>query len=56
MGRNDLHIQESSAPAGKWWLDRDRVKGYVYGVFEGGGAKGIVYAGALKGLLRRKSK
>jgi predicted acylesterase/phospholipase RssA len=30
------------------------VDGYVSGVFEGGGAKGILYAGALEGLLRRK--
>jgi predicted acylesterase/phospholipase RssA len=42
------------AGAGKWWLDGERVEGYVSGVFEGGGAKGILYAGALKGLLRRK--
>jgi len=43
-----------SAGAGKWWLDGERVEGYVYGVFEGGGAKGVLYAGALEGLLRRK--
>jgi predicted acylesterase/phospholipase RssA len=42
------------AEAGRWWLDGDRVEGYVSGVFEGGGAKGILYAGALEGLLRRK--
>jgi len=53
-----MTVEEPRSPpcasAGKWWLDGDRVKGYVHGVFEGGGAKGIVYAGALKGLLRRK--
>src|SRR5436190_404218 len=42
------------ARAGMWWLDGERVDGYVSGVFEGGGAKGILYAGALEGLLRRK--
>jgi predicted acylesterase/phospholipase RssA len=30
------------------------VEGFVHGVFEGGGAKGVLYAGALEGLLRRK--
>jgi len=37
-----------------WWLDPTRVEGFVHGVFEGGGAKGVLYAGALEGLLRRK--
>ena len=37
-----------------WWLDPTRVEGFVHGVFEGGGAKGVLYAGALEGTLRRK--
>lgn len=37
-----------------WWLDPTRVEGFVHGVFEGGGAKGVLYAGALEGMLRRK--
>ena len=53
-----MTVEEPPSPprasVGKWWLDRDQVEGYVSGVFEGGGAKGILYAGALKGLLRRK--
>jgi predicted acylesterase/phospholipase RssA len=39
---------------GRWWLDRERVEGFVHGVFEGGGAKGVLYGGALEGVLRRK--
>jgi NTE family protein len=30
------------------------VEGFVHGVFEGGGAKGTLYVGAMKGVLRRK--
>jgi predicted acylesterase/phospholipase RssA len=30
------------------------VEGFVCGVFEGGGAKGVLYPGALEGMLRRK--
>jgi predicted acylesterase/phospholipase RssA len=30
------------------------VDGFVYGVFEGGGAKGVLYSGALEGVLRRR--
>jgi predicted acylesterase/phospholipase RssA len=42
------------ADDGLWWLNEARVEGFVYGVFEGGGAKGVLYAGALQGLLRRR--
>jgi len=41
-------------PSGRWWFDPERVEGFVHGVFEGGGAKGILYVGALRGVLRRK--
>lgn len=41
-------------PDVRWWLDRGRVQGFIQGVFEGGGAKGVLYAGALEGVLRRK--
>jgi predicted acylesterase/phospholipase RssA len=30
------------------------VDGFVNGVFEGGGAKGVLYSGALEGMLRRR--
>jgi NTE family protein len=49
---------ESSAPlqtqSQDWWLDPTRVEGFVHGVFEGGGAKGVLYPGALEGMLRRR--
>ena len=37
---------------GQWWRDSERVQHCVRGVFEGGGAKGILYLGALEGVLR----
>jgi predicted acylesterase/phospholipase RssA len=37
----------------RWWLNTGQVHGYVHGVFEGGGAKGVLYAGALEAVLRR---
>ena len=40
-----------NASGGQWWLNPANVKGLVQGVFEGGGAKGLLYVGALKGLL-----
>lgn len=49
---------ESSAPLQRqsqdWWRDPTRVEGFVHGVFEGGGAKGVLYPGALEGMLRRR--
>jgi predicted acylesterase/phospholipase RssA len=42
------------ADATRWWLDPERVEGFVHGVFEGGGAKGLLYVGALEGVVRRK--
>jgi predicted acylesterase/phospholipase RssA len=41
------------APGIRWWLNTDQVQGYVHGVFEGGGAKGVLYAGALEAVLKR---
>src|SRR5689334_15314376 len=38
------------APGIRWWLNTDQVQGYVHGVFEGGGAKGVLYAGALEAV------
>ena len=37
----------------RWWLDPARVEGFVHGVFEGGGATGLLYVGALEGVLKR---
>jgi predicted acylesterase/phospholipase RssA len=37
-----------------WWQNSERVERLTRGVFEGGGAKGILYVGALEGMLRRK--
>jgi predicted acylesterase/phospholipase RssA len=39
--------------ASRWWLDPATVQGLVHGVFEGGGAKGVLYVGALEGVLSR---
>ncbi len=36
--------------AQRWWQDRGKIPVLVAGVFEGGGAKGIAYAGALKAM------
>jgi predicted acylesterase/phospholipase RssA len=41
------------APGIRWWLNTDQVQGYVHGVFEGGGAKGVLYVGALEAVLKR---
>jgi NTE family protein len=38
----------------QWWRDPKLVDGFVQGVFEGGGTKGVLYVGALKALLTRK--
>jgi NTE family protein len=37
-----------------WYEDAIKVKHRLYGVFEGGGAKGIAYAGALLAMRERK--
>lgn len=39
--------------AARWWLDRTKIRRLVDGVFEGGGAKGILYVGALQGVLQQ---
>jgi predicted acylesterase/phospholipase RssA len=37
-----------------WYQDPNKVRHHFYGVFEGGGAKGIAYAGALLAMRERK--
>ena len=37
-----------------WYRDPTRIKHLFYGVFEGGGAKGIAYAGALFAMVERE--
>jgi len=44
----------ASRPVSLWWQNPERVESLARGVFEGGGAKGILYVGALEGTLRRK--
>lgn len=39
----------------QWWRDSELVQRRVRGVFEGGGAKGVLYVGALEGVLRCKT-
>jgi hypothetical protein len=39
-------------PGIRWWLNTEQVQGYVHAVFEGGGAKGVLYAGALEAVLK----
>jgi predicted acylesterase/phospholipase RssA len=36
---------------GRWWQDANLIDYCVSGVFEGGGAKGVLYAGALEGMV-----
>lgn len=36
----------------QWWRDSQKIQRHARGVFEGGGAKGILYVGALEGVLR----
>lgn len=47
-------MESSGGTSSRWWLDPKLVDGYVDGVFEGGGAKGVLYAGALEAVLRRR--
>ena len=41
--------QEGASP--RWWLDPRLIDHRVSGVFEGGGAKGVLYTGALEGMV-----
>src|SRR3954454_18896496 len=43
-----------NASSGRWLLNPAKVQGLVHGVFEGGGAKGVLYVGALQGVLMRR--
>lgn len=43
---------DSAAAAGRWWEDTTLVQHRLAGVFEGGGAKGVAYIGALRATLR----
>ena len=47
-------MESSAGTSVRWWRDPKLVDGYVQGVFEGGGAKGVLYAGALKAVLKRR--
>ncbi len=38
----------------RWWTEDGVVEHFLAGVFEGGGAKGVAYGGALQGVLLRK--
>jgi NTE family protein len=45
------HVQ---APAVYWYQEPSSVEHWFHGVFEGGGAKGLAYAGALRALSERR--
>src|SRR5262245_32069806 len=45
------HVQ---APVVYWYQEPGNVDHWFHGVFEGGGAKGLAYAGALRALKERK--
>jgi len=50
MTRGAENRYAATAANGRWWTEFDR---RVCGVFEGGGAKGIAYSGALRALYDR---
>jgi predicted acylesterase/phospholipase RssA len=41
---------EAAAPSQRWWLDREA---RINGIFKGGGAKGLMYAGAVQAVEQR---
>jgi hypothetical protein len=41
-------LPNENAGDARWWENLAKVQGFVHGVFEGGGLKGILYAGALE--------
>ena len=45
---------QAVAKASRWWEEEGVVDHYFAGVFEGGGAKGVAYAGALQAMLLRR--
>ena len=47
-------VPNDNAGDARWWRDPEKVQGFVHGVFEGGSIKGILYVGALEGVLKRK--
>jgi predicted acylesterase/phospholipase RssA len=47
-------LPDENAGDVRWWLNPAKVQGFVHGVFEGGGVKGILYVGALEGVLKRR--
>lgn len=47
-------LPNDNASDARWWRNPAKVQGLVHGVFEGGGLKGILYVGALEGVLKRK--
>lgn len=46
--------QSENEAVAEWWQDPSHVHTRVHGVFEGGGAKGVLYVGAIEGVLKRK--
>jgi NTE family protein len=46
--------ENTEAKRSHWWEDRGKVKRTISGVFEGGGAKGVLYAGALRAVLKKQ--
>lgn len=48
---NSPAVSSSTEP---WWKNPSRVRHLIAGAFEGGGAKGVVYTGALQELLAQK--
>ena len=47
----EASVSRNGSHGACWWKDPSRVSDFLAGVFEGGGAKGIAHAGALKRSL-----
>jgi predicted acylesterase/phospholipase RssA len=50
-----VKIEPASASLDRWWKDPNRVEHCLAGVFEGGGAKGVTYIGALRATLQLRA-
>jgi len=50
-----MNEQTSPDVFGEYWYDKPGVVEHrFYGIFEGGGAKGVAYAGALRAMAEKK--
>lgn len=49
-----MEWENTEAKRSHWWEDKGKVKRTIAGVFEGGGAKGVLYAGALRAVLKKQ--